>query len=74
MTLNTATHTVRTISLPATGRVVTLRTYIDAIRTAKENPDYEFRTGLTTWWPTTGREIVRQFVRGVHDRINQAVP
>ncbi len=65
---------MRTITLPAVGKTVSLRTYLDAIRTAKANPDKEYRHGLTTWWPVTGREIVNQFRRGVHDRINEAIP
>ena len=67
-------RTVRTVSLPATGRTISLRQYLDGVKYAKANPDEEFKTGLTSWWPTTGREIVAQFMRGVHDRINQAVP
>ncbi len=65
---------MRTISLPAVGKTVSLRAYIDGIRMAKANPDEEFRHGLTTWWPTTGRDIVRQFRAGLHDRINQGIP
>jgi hypothetical protein len=45
-----------------------------AIRQAKANPDVEFKHGLTTWWPTTGREIVEQFRRGMVERINEAKP
>ena len=65
---------MRTITLPATGKTIALRTYINAIRTAKAHPNEEFRHGLTTWWPVTGREIVNQFRRGIHDRINEAIP
>ncbi len=65
---------MRVIALPAVGKSVSLRVYIDAIRVAKANPDVEFRHGLTTWWPTSGRDIVAQFRAGLHDRINQAIP
>ena len=61
----------RTITVNMT---VTLAAYVKAIRTAKANPKAEFKHGLTTWWPTTGAEIMRQFMHGVHDRINQAIP
>jgi hypothetical protein len=64
----------RTIRLPAIGRTVSLRAYIRAVKLAKANPDTEFKTGLTTWWPTTGAEIVRQFRKGMTDRINQGIP
>lgn len=62
---------MRVIMLPATGRRVSLKAYIRAIKTAKANPDVEFNEGLTCWWPCTGREIVKQFYEGVQDRINQ---
>lgn len=65
---------MRTISLPAIRKTVSLKAYVAAIKTAKANPDIEFKHGLTTWWPTTGAEIVRQFRRGMHDRISQGIP
>ena len=65
---------MRTIYLPAIDRTVTLKDYIRAVKLAKENPDMEFKHGLTCWWSCTGRDIVKQFVEGVHDRINQGVP
>lgn len=64
----------RYISLPAINKKVPLGAYIAAVKIAKANPDKEFETGLTTWWPTTGREIVAQFYQGLEDRINQAIP
>jgi hypothetical protein len=41
---------------------------------AKANPDMLFKTGFTTWWPTTGAEVTEQFREGMMDRINQAIP
>ena len=64
---------VRSIYLPAIERRVSLGAYLAAIRLAKANPDREFRHGLTTWWPTTGAEIMRQFRQGMHERINDRV-
>lgn len=64
----------RMIFLPAIGKHVPLRAYLEAVNKAKANPDMEFKHGLTCWWPCTGAEIMRQFTAGVHDRINQAVP
>jgi hypothetical protein len=58
------------IYLPAIPLRVSLRAYIDAIYLAKSSPDIEFKHGLTTWWPTTGKEIRKQFLAGIHDRIN----
>jgi hypothetical protein len=66
---------MRFITLPALDyRRVSLRSYVRAIRLAKANPETEFKHGLTTWWPTTGAEIMRQFWKGVEDRINEAIP
>ena len=64
---------MRTIYLPALERHVTLGAYLNAVRVAKANPTVEFKTGLTTWWPTTGKEVMAQFREGMHDRINQSV-
>jgi hypothetical protein len=65
---------IRFIDLPAINKKVPLSAYIKAVRAAKENPERTFTTGLTTWWPTTGAEIVDQFRKGMMDRINEAVP
>lgn len=64
---------MRYITLPAINRRVSLRAYVAAIRAAKANPDVEFKHGLTTWWPTKGRDIVQQFVDGMQDRISQGI-
>lgn len=58
------------ISLPAVNMKVSLPAYCAAIRLAKANPAREFKHGFTTWWPTTGREVMQQFRQGLHDRIN----
>jgi hypothetical protein len=62
------------IYCPGPERWVTIGQYMRAVRLAKANPDREFKVGLTCWWACTGREIVRQFMEGVHDRINTARP
>jgi len=65
---------LRTIKLTAIDRTVTFADYNQAVRLAKAFPGATFKTGLTTWWPTTGAEIMRQFRDGMMDRINQAIP
>jgi hypothetical protein len=65
---------LRTIHLPAIDRTVSLAAYLRAVRLAKASPTAMFKTGLTTWWPTTGAEIMKQFRDGITDRINQAIP
>lgn len=69
-----STRRPRTIHLPAIDRTVTLGQYLQAVKMAKSNPDEEFKHGLSSWWPTKGSEIVRQFNDGLRDRINAAVP
>lgn len=64
----------RTIHLPALDRTVTLAAYLTAIKFAKANPAQEFKSGLASWWPCTGQEIMNEFMKGVHDRINQRIP
>ena len=65
---------MRTVYLPALRRHVTLSAYLRAVRLVKANPDTTFETGFTTWWPTTGAEIMDQFRAGMMDRINHAIP
>lgn len=72
--MGTRLMTTRTIHLPALDRRVSLAAYIRAVRLAKANEEATFKHGLTTWWPTTGREIVEQFRRGMHERINEGTP
>lgn len=64
----------RLITLPALHRTVTLRAYVAAVRLAKAAPDATFAHGLTTWWPTTGAEILQQFRCGMVERINAGIP
>lgn len=63
----------RFVSLPANDRRVTLGAYVGAVALAKANPTREFKCGLDTWWPTTGAEIMRQFRKAMHRRINEAI-
>lgn len=61
---------VRVITL-GDGTQVRLSDYLRAVKMAKANPDTQFDRGLTCWWPCKGKEIMRQFLEGVQDRINQ---
>lgn len=63
----------RVISLPASGRQVTLASYVKAVKAAKANPTMTFKHGPATWWPVTGAEFMQQFMDGVHDRINEEI-
>ena len=64
---------MRTIYMPAINRSVTLGQYCKAVKLAKDNPDAEFKHGLTCWYSCKGKDIVKQFLQGVHDRINQGI-
>jgi len=65
---------MRIVYLPAIEKRVSLKSYIAGIKKAKANPEATFPHGLTCWWSCTGEEIMGQFMRGLHDRINQAIP
>ena len=65
---------MRVITLPATNQQIPIGVYVKGIRQAKSLPDQKFKHGLTCWWPCTGKEIMKQFMDGIHDRINQAIP
>ena len=58
------------LSINILGKQVPLGTYIQAVKYAKKHPQQTFTHGLSTWWPTTGAMIYKQFMYGVHDRIN----
>ena len=60
----------RSVHLPAINKRVPLGAYVAAIKIAKAHPNTTFKTGLDTWWPTSGAEIVEQFRAGMHHRIN----
>ena len=50
---------------------VTLGQYVQAWRVAlAAAPGSEFRSGFS-WYPQTREEILREFRRGLHDRINR---
>jgi len=66
------THPIRTITVA--GRPIPLSTYLAGIRLAISNPDTLFKSGLRNCGPELGKDIRRDFLRGVHNRINQGVP
>lgn len=53
------------------GKRVPVAAYVAAVKLAKALPCATFKTGLSSWWPTTGAEVVEQFRDGVTDRINR---
>jgi hypothetical protein len=61
---------MKTIYLEATRQTVTVASYVKAWKLAIANPNRKFSHGLNTWWPQTGAAIRKEFLRGVHDRIN----
>lgn len=61
---------MRIIYLPAVEKHIPLGVYIKGIKKAKSHLDEEFPHGLTT----SGRDIIQQFVSGLMERINDAIP
>jgi len=47
--------------------------YIKAFRTAKANPEVEFKQSFNCWWPCKGSVIVKEFHAAMHHRINQGL-
>jgi hypothetical protein len=51
------------------GRPVGLRAMANALRVIRSNPDTEYPGW--NWFPTPGHFILKEFRRGLNDRINQ---
>ncbi len=62
---------MKTIRLEAIDKSVSLAAYIAGVQDAIKNPMAQYKHGLTCWWTCSGKDIRRQFVAGVHDRINK---
>ncbi len=57
------------------GRQVGLGEYVAVWkRVASEPADKPYAHGLTGWWSTTAGQVLRDFRRGMHDRINRHLP
>lgn len=57
------------------GKKISLKTYIQAWKQLKNVPANKRETtnvkeSLTTWYPVTVEECLKQYMDGVHDRIN----
>lgn len=64
----------KTIYLSATGKHISLAQYLKAWKMCIEFPDEEFKHGLCTWWPQKGKDIRKDFIEGMMDRINTRKP
>lgn len=51
------------------GRAVSIRTMAKALRAIRQNPDADYAGW--NWFLTGGQQILAQFRRGMHDRINR---
>lgn len=66
---------MRAIYVTGYDKWVTISAYIKAIKQVKAAPpETIWAHGLTSWWPTSGEQIMRQFLAGVHSRINDDIP
>lgn len=57
------------------GKQITLKTYLRAWKVLRSMSEDQRRTtelvdSLCTWYPVTAQECYRQYISGVHDRIN----
>ena len=62
----------RVVYLPE-GRQVTLGNYVRAWRLALDAPDTATFTNGFNWYPESKRDVLREFRRGLNDRINRRV-
>lgn len=51
------------------GRTVSIKTMANALRQIRKNPDADYPGW--NWYLTPGHYILREFRRGMHDRINR---
>jgi hypothetical protein len=51
------------------GRAVSIRAMAKALKFCHSNPDKDIKGW--NWFPTQARFVTRDFMRGLHDRINQ---
>lgn len=49
--------------------MVSIRTMAKALRTIRKNPDAEYPGW--GWFPVPGHHVIRDFARGLNDRINR---
>ena len=55
------------------GRKITLGDYVRAWRLAISAPEGAVFTNAFTWYPETKKEVLCEFRRGLHDRINRRI-
>lgn len=53
------------------GRSVPAARYMAGIRAAKENPEARFARTLHSWAPGTGADVMAEYRRDLHKRINE---
>lgn len=58
-------------TIKVNNRSVPADQYLAGLRRAKREPAAIFKTGLSTWWPATGAEIMDSYRRDLHTRINE---
>ncbi|TET21429.1 MAG: hypothetical protein E3J71_09480 [Candidatus Stahlbacteria bacterium] len=65
----------RMIYIPGIDRWVTLGQYVKAIKKVKSMPlDTIWPHSLEDWTSARGSDILREFMKGIMDRINQGIP
>ena len=62
------------IHLPASTKTLSVGQYVTAWKDCKAAKEgQEFKHGLGGWWPVTRETILREFEKGMHDRINKHI-
>lgn len=57
------------------GKVITLATYVAGWRKVKQDdPSTKYKHGLSGWWSDSAQEILADYRKGLHERINRHIP
>jgi hypothetical protein len=62
-------HYITIHSGSGSDKKVSVANYIKAIRFAKSHPEQMFNEGLCQWFPVSGKEIYRDYVKSIYERM-----
>lgn len=62
-------HVYPKVFVTPVGRRLSIRNMATALKVIRQHPDLEYKHW--NWYPTKGNFILREFRRGLHDRINR---
>jgi hypothetical protein len=63
-----------TIYIPSYQCNMTVSFFLHAIKRAKANPNATFNRTIYKWWGGTGRDIMKEFIVIIHEKISENKP